>query len=435
MSNEEKWKALYRNTFLTSQKETRTLLLRLRGHKEMKVTLDLRVLIAGSMYLVLRDGNHLKKGQILIRNLDLQRRLNGAPATSYGTQLFVRYDNLFDAYRAMSRLNPRYLKTEIPALQHWQNECDKLMQMAWELSAKNVGEKHVQYKVHAYSAAGPHEHVQNPHKELAYKQALRAAEVKDRKGRINSGRLPLMLLTVDVELWKRIVQIRGIGHRTDFRALVLDLYIQKMMESVELTRLDLKHLLRPEGVLGTSRTPRNVHAAIKHLQASGAHLKTLVARPFSHVFDHVQEDFEEAEVLMLTGAENRDPIIMNQAKMYLHRAYRSLVLVQKSWLLQEALTTVALVHHRHEELSYTQVKELEQVLTELAVGVVGREPLTCEPYEHEFRNPILSKVIMNLEAILTDLLPPYLRQSQKQEPHSGLTREVYKKLKLAVAPF
>lgn len=434
MSNVGKLDALYEKTFLTPQTETRSLLLRLRGNKEMKVTLHMQVLVAGSMYLVLRDGTFLKKGQVLIRNLDLQRRLTGTSAASYSTELFVRYDNLFDAYRAMSRLNPRYMKTEIPTLESWQNECDKLMQMAWELSAKNVGEKHVQYKVRAYSAASPHEHAQNTYKKHAYDQALRAAEVKDRKGRVNAGRLPLMLLTVDVDLWKRIAQVRGIGHRMDFRALVLDMYIHKMMEAVELTRLDLKHLLRPEGVFGTSRTPRNVHAAIKHLQASGAHLKTLVARPFSRVFDHVQEDFEEAEVLMLTAADNRDPIIMNQARMYLNRVYRSLALVQKSWLLQEMLTTVAMVHHRREELSHTQVKELDRVLTNLASDLGGGEAFTHEFYEHEFRNPILSKVIMHLEVILIDLVQLYLRCPGENDPEPGWTRKVYKELKAAVAP-
>src|SRR3989338_6706245 len=63
------------------QFERRSFVLRMRGSKEQELTLRLQVLVPSSMYLVLEDGYGLKSGQVLIRNLEMMRRLGcaGAP--------------------------------------------------------------------------------------------------------------------------------------------------------------------------------------------------------------------------------------------------------------------------------------------------------------------------------------------------------------------
>ena len=410
----------------------RSFTLRMRGKNEQHLTMRLQVLIPGSMYLVpdgCDESTGLKKGNVLIRNLDLQQRLNGGVAVTYNQQLFVRYHSVFEAYRAMSRINPTYKRVEIPMVENWLCDTDQLMKLAWTLTTKNVGKSHVEYTATAHEAARPSELAENTHKQAAYKQTMRASHVKDRSGRINAGRLPLMLLSVDVELWKRIVQVRGIGHRMDFRALVLDLFIQKMMEAVKCTQGDLVHKLRPAGVFGTDRSPNKIREVAKHFRASAAHLKTLVARPFSHVFDHVVEDLESAASLMDIAALKRSWQLMDDAESFLHCAYRSLAMVQQSWLIQEVLTTVAAAKHRKEELTVSEIAAAEFAVEAFLKTTSQNESYTNEPFEQDFANPILPRVRPQLVSVLEHL------DLILSDPSGEHTKLVYKHLKAAVAPF
>ena len=412
------------------QFERRSFVLRMRGSKEQELTLRLQVLVPSSMYLVLEDGYGLKSGQVLIRNLEMMRRL-GCAGAPYDKQMFVRYDNLFDAWRAMSRLNPTYKAEEIPAMDAWQRSSDELMELAWSLEVRNVAQHH-EYKVRAWEAVKPHANVVNPNKVEARAQHVRATELQDRRGRFNAGRLPLMLGSIDVAVWKRIREVRSIGHRMDFRAMVLELYIHKLSEMVERTRLDLVQLLRVNGVFGKgpNRTPRKVEEVARRVRGTAKHLDTLVARPFEHVFQNVAMDFEEAAALMEEAAANREPIKMDEAKLYVHRAYRSLVLFQQGCLIHEVLASVAAIHHRKQGWGKDVFPDAKDILESAVYKIRTGEWFTNEPFEQGFRRPIVDRVVVSLQAALGRL------EMLETEPHSTkhLT-ELHKQLKLAVAPF
>lgn len=407
--------------------ERRSLILRMRGSKEQELTVRLQILVPHSMYLVLEDGYGLKSGQVLVRNLEMMRRLGCADAP-YDKQMFVRYDNLFDAFRAMSRLNPTYKAEEIPAMEALQRDSDELMEITWSLEVGDTV-KHEVYELRAWKAVEPHQDVVNPNKVDARDQLVRATNLKDRRGRFNPHRLPLMLLSVDVAVWKRIREARGIGHRMDFRAMVLELYIHKLNEMIERTRLDLKQLLRPAGVFypGPNRRPSKVLEVVNRVRMTQKHLLTLVARPFEHVFQNVAKDLEEAAYLMEEAAQDSDPIKMDEAKLYIHRSYRSLVLFQRGYLIQEVLATVAAIHHRKQAWLEGTFPEVRDILVSIVAELSSNESFTNEPIEQGFRRPVVDRVKTHLAAAIEQLQQTPLTTKQVIELH--------KQLKLAVAPF
>lgn len=409
--------------------QRRSLVLRMRGVKEQELRLNLQMLVPDSVYLVEDDGYGLKRGQVLVRNLDLMRRL-GRTDDPYDKQMFVRYDNLYDAYRAMSRLNPTYKAEEIPAMEALQRGSNELMELTWSLDVNNTS-KHHEYEVRAWEAVRPHKNVNNEHKVAARDQMIRATNLKDRRGRFNPHRLPLMLLSVDIAAWKRIREARGIGHRMDFRAMVLDLYIHKLSEMVEITRLDLKQLLRPNGVfhVGPNRRPSKIREAADRVRATEKHLRTLVARPFEHVFQNVAKDLEEAANLMDEASVTHDPLRMDEAKLYIHRSYRSLALVQQGWLLQELLATVATIHHRKQVWLNNSLGG-RQILESIIATISLNESFTNEPFEQGFRRPILDRVTKHLKEAIIQMSHLAHDPFAKKE-----LAELHKQLKLAVAPF
>lgn len=410
--------------------ERRSFVLRMRGSKEQELNLRLQVLIPHAMYLVLEDGYGLKSGQVLMRNLEMMRRL-GRANVRYGKQVFVRYDNLFDAFRAMSRLNPTYKAEEIPAMEALQRDSDELMEITWSLEVSDAV-KRQEYEVRAWEAIKPHQNVVNLNKVDARDQLVRATNLKDRRGRFNPHRLPLMLLSVDVAVWKRIREARGIGHRMDFRAMVLELYIHKLNEMIERTRLDLKQLLRPAGVFypGPNRRPSKVLEVVNRVRMTQKHLLTLAARPFEHVFQNVAKDLEEAAYLMEEAAKDSDPIKMDEAKLYIHRSYRSLVLFQRGYLIQEVLATVAAIHHRKQAWLEGTFPEARDILASIVAELSANESFTNEPIEQGFRRPIVERVNVHLQAALGRL------EMLETDPHSSKhLAELHKQLKLAVAPF
>ncbi len=402
--------------------EERGVLLRTRG-KEQTLVLYLQVIVPHSVYLVHDDEHGLKAGQVLVRNLDLGRRL-GWKNPAYECQMFVRYDNLFDALRAMSRLNPTYKAVEIPAMEAWQAGAEELMQMSWTLHVKNVNDQLV-YRARAWKAIRPHAHVENAHKEKALDQMQRAAQVTDRRGRFNPGRLPLMLLTVDLALWARIQEARYIGHRMDYRTMRLQMFVDACDNMVNTTRLDFLQLLRPTGVFGSGRSTKKMLEAANRLKMSALPLRLINIRPFSHVFQNVMKDMLSAADLMTEAANFKDPIKADQAKALIHRAYRSLVLLQHGLLIHEVLATVSSFHHRKEKPSFDVNFALIDSLSVIC-GVLSKSELfTGEPFEQDFRNPVLNRVLESLQCARDHLIEDDSMKSLKA---------AHRNLKAAVAP-
>jgi hypothetical protein len=402
-------------------REVRVFHMRRRHVTHYIARLQVLVMIKNSLYLITDSiGSDLKVGQVLIRNLELTRRLKSE------NELFVVYDNLFDAWRAMSRLNPRYKAEEIPAIDALRLEGDELMKISWTLKAK-VLDGQLAYTARAWRAIGPHQGVRNEHKVRAVGKVVEATEVKDRRHHFNPGRLPLMYLTVDLALWARIQEASRIGGRMDHRAMVLQLYIDAYTTAVSMTINDLQQLLRPAGVFGDGRTPRKVREAVARIRMSVKPLDNLTARPFVHVFEHVGTDLVLAADLMEEAADNRDPVRMDAAKAFVHRAYRSLVLLQHGRLIHEVLATVAMHVHSKEVLRPEVLSELMVAIADLQGKLSNKEPFTQEPFESGFLNPVLVRILGSLESALRGL-------ENKEDAMKGM-KQAHQHLKAAVAPF
>ncbi len=406
--------------------QDRTGEVRMHGHKPQRFTAKLRVLVPSSVYVieVVPDGMlGWKPGQILIRNLELTERVKGK-GVAYDDQVFMRYDNLFDAWRAMSRLNPRYRGKEIPDMDACLTNTDRLTELAWELkpTTSDVG---VQYQLTAHAVAQKMGRPRNAHKKHALTKTQKAMRMQDARGRFNAGRLPLMHLSIDVALWKRIRDARGIGHRMDFRAAVLELFIAKLVDATTTAERDLKHLLRKNGLFYRVRKPSEVRRAAQTLSQSSAQLERLIVRPFSHVFQNCVLDMRSAVTFMNKAADDRDPGQLDHAKVALNRAYRSLELLKGSFILQEALATVASIVYQRKEMSDATASDLLDTLFSLDYLSAKTDEFTHEAFEHGFRTPILERVQEHAQNVVKKL----------KQKELGYTKAVRNALKLAVAPF
>lgn len=404
MSNVEKRDGSLPLNVHALQTECRTMEVRMRGFLPQVFCGTLRVLIPKSMYVLMQipDGMQgFKPGQVLVRNLELTRRAHGAKA-SYDQQIFVRYDNLFDAYRAMMRLRPHYDGVEVPEMQNWLQDSDKMMHLAWELTAVDIG-SHVEYQAIGYAKARKHARVRNDDKKHAVKKTVKATSVQDVRGRFNAGRLPLVLLSVDTALWKRIRAARGIGHRMDFRAVVLELVIMKLLYEAKTAQEGLKHLLRRGGIFDSPRKPSEILRVCETMRMTADALSRLAFRPFKHVFDHCVKDMYSAIAFMeasLGGTPEcpqgthatRDPMQLAYAKVSLNRAYRSLEMIKFAWLIQELLVTVSGIYHRKEILSLECAKQLGDSVLEIQGLMRTADTFTSESWEKDFRNPVLDRV-------------------------------------------
>jgi hypothetical protein len=232
---------------------------------------------------------------------------------------------------------------------------------------------------------------------------------------------------VDLALWARIQEANRIGGRMDHRAMVLQLFIDAYTTAVSTTINDLEQLLRPEGVFGAGRSVRKVAAVAERIRMSVKPLDNLTARPFVHVFEHVHTDLSQAADLMEEAALERDPLKMNAAKSFVHRAYRSLVILQKARLIQEFLAVVS--YHYHSKILPTDEQLMELLEFPYGIQCLIREndEFTHEPREKDFQNPILARVDASLEAAGEALEHDKVDLSNLALAH--------KALKAALAPF
>lgn len=406
--------------------QERTGEVRIRGHKPQRFTAKLRMLVPSSVYVIEDVPDEIqgwKSGQILIRNLELTERVKGKNA-EYDDQVFVRYDNLFDAWRAMSRLNPRYRGNEIPDMDACLADSDRLTELAWELKPTTT-EAGVQYQLIAHQVTQKMGRPRNAHKKHVLQKTHAAMKMTDVSGRFNAGRLPLMHLSIDTALWKRIRDARGIGHRMDFRAAVLELFIATLVAATTTAQRDVKHLLRKNGLFYRLRQPSEVRRAAQTLLQSADQLSHLTVRPFSHVFQNCVLDMRDAAVFMNKAADDRDPIQLDHAKIVLNRAYRSLELLKGSFILQEALATVASFVYQRKEMDNYAAQDIRDMVLSVDFLFGKIDEFTGETYDHGFRTPILENVQKHMNDARQDLL--------KKE--SGYTKKVRDALKATLTPF
>lgn len=205
---------------------TQTVVVCESGQEHRAVLLKLTVLIPKCLFLVYEDTDGLRAGQVLSRNLDLTRESGLDPSISE-QQIFVVYHSLFDAARAFGRIFPRYREREIPELASWESDADWMMRQSWTIDQAGPNEQ-AKFVARAEERVSRHAHDRNPDKVAARERTTQAKKLEDKTGRRNTGRIPLICGAVERGLQRRTQAVRGIGRRMDFRAVVIEHYLDQL---------------------------------------------------------------------------------------------------------------------------------------------------------------------------------------------------------------
>ncbi len=389
------------------------------------VDIPLEVLVNHSLYIVLESANGLRKGQVLSRNFMLAAKYaesQSDPANHH----FIRYDGVNQARRALGRLYGNYEAVEAPILRGWRQKLDWMLQMSWSLH--KLGEDDSEFVWVAEQIAKEQSRVRNLEKVSAVVRTKKAGTKKDATGRVNTGMIPLLCSAASRSLVRRTQAIRGIGRRMDWRAVVLESYIDQLRESCRGIQRAARQRLVSRNVFGDKRTRKSVVKTAERMRVYSKHLESISARPFSRAFTHVSADLMYAASQMDVAAETLDPLRMDPAAAVLRRVYRSMMMLEYHWRLEEVLVVLADFHHRKVEIEGRELTVRIEELMQVHSRLTGRDSFTSEPLEEGFRNSILPNVVSNVHLARLALL-------HGVEDGQSKTSVAYAYLKEACAPF
>ncbi|MBI5369759.1 hypothetical protein HZA85_01005 [Candidatus Uhrbacteria bacterium] len=404
---------------------TRALTVMRSGTTTQLDPVSLIVLVNDCLYIVACDGQGLRAGQILSRNLDLTRR-NGGHPSDLSSQVFVVYDGIYEARRGLGRIDDRYRGVEVPELARSQMDADWLMRASWTL-ARAEPDAEDRFVWRAQSRAERHRSDRASLKVRAFTRFVKIATLKDATGRRNTGAIPLQCTASERDLQARVQEVRGIGRRMEWRAVVLEHYIDQLRRECWAIRRAAQDALESSEIFGDKRTPRALRIRANRMAQYGEFLKDMRVRRFSRVFTHVSQELAQIAGLMHDAADARSKEPLNDVRALLSKIYRSMMLVDEAWRLEEILVVVA-EHHAHGTILSPNERRL--ILDELRAihsTLTSKDPLTGEPIDKDFATDILPTVIGNVLLARIDL------EDQQADP-SALIRHLYDHLKVACHP-
>lgn len=348
--------------------------------------LKLSVLVDKALYLVWEDEQGLRAGQVVSRNLELTRTLELDPDDPE-QQVFVVYDSIFDAWRAFSRINPKYKTVEIPELRQWITDADWLMRQSWTLDQATEQDQ-ADFVLRVTTRVARHKKDTNEKKVAARERTHKVASPKDSKGRVNYGRIPLLCTGVSGGLAKRTQAVRGIGRRMDWRAVVIEHFLDQLREQCLLLRRHAHESLVSRTFFGQgSRDPARMRILAQRMEDYVNTLALFRARPFTRRFNHSIRELREAARLLRQSADERNGEQADRAREELAKIYRSMCVFECHWRLESALMTVCEAYHRRRPLSQDQVDGLKLELEEVLKDFEQPDTLTKQPLEAGFARP------------------------------------------------
>lgn len=329
--------------------------------------IPLIILVNACLYVVREDYEGLRAGDILSRNLFLTREKN-LNVHDLESQLFVRYRSIYDARRAIKRIDPRYAAVEIPELVQWGLDADKLLRDSWTLHRASAQEEAV-FVWRADRRVQRHRYDRAQHKVDARDRFAKIATIQDRTGRRNPSSIPLQCLAADRELITRIQEVRGIGRRMDWRGIVLEHLIDQLLSECRLIARGAQDALTSEDIFGEKRTPKTLRKRAQRMRQYVIFLSGLRIRTFDRSFRHIVRELDEASEFLIAMADERATTHLSRVRELLVNTYHSTQLAQEHWRMQEVLLVVAALYHDRGSLSFAQrtlfLQELEDILRTL----------------------------------------------------------------------
>ncbi len=396
------------------------------GEKKFLTAVALEVLVNGSLYVVIREGHGLRKGQVLSRNMKLTEVGDGDrhdPSSHH----FIRYDDVYNARRALGRLHGNYKRAEVPSLRGWSSQLNWMMEMSWTLHKAGEGDKN-QFVWVAEQLIDQHGRVRDSNKVSAIGRTRKAGTKTDATGRVNTGMIPLLCSAANRSLTRRIQAVRGIGRRMDWRAVVLEAYIDQLREQSQVIGRAAKQRLASAHVFGDKRTKGSVERHANRMRSYAERLGQIHARPFSRAFMHVGAELLLGASSMSYAAETLDSDRMEESAAILRRIYRSMKMLEYHSRLEEILVLVAEAHHRGVEVEGRTLTLCIEELSRVHSLLTQNDSFTGESLEEGFRNSVLARVVSSMQLARLALLHGVADGESK-------TSVAYKNLKEACAPF
>ena len=397
----------------------------IEGNKRFLENVALEVLVNGALYLVIRDGHGLRAGNVLSRNLRMTQK-GGGDRDDPTTHHFIRFDGVNSARRALGRLQESYKRQERPSLQSWRRDLDWMMRTSWTLHRADEADE-AMFVWRAEQIAKKHGRVKDDEKVSASTRTHKAGTRRDKTDRVNTGMIPLLCSAANRSLIRRTQAIRGIGRRMDFRAVVLEEYIDQLRESCKHIRNAAQQRLSSAHVFGDKRTRGTVQEAAERMRGYSQYLDQIHARPFSRAFTHVSADLRHAASAMNHAAQTLDAKRMEVAAAVLKKIYRSMLILEYHWRLEEVLVVISDYHHRKSEISGPELELQLEELTLVHAELVTPDPFTKQELEYGFRNSILPRVVSSVKLARLTL--------EHGVEDGSATTEAYRHLKEACAPF
>jgi len=370
------------------------------GHTVIS-SLKVVVLVNGCLYAVLEDCHGLRAGDILSRNFDLTRR-KGGDTTEPSEQVFVRYKSIFDARRGIGRVYGRYREIEIPELARWKMDTDWLLRTSWTLH-RATKEQEEQFVWQAERQIKKHEKDTSEVKLDALRRLFKIQTMTDSLGRRNTTMIPMLCCAIDRSLEARTQQVRGIGRRMDWRAIVLEHVIDQMQAECRAIRRSAQDVLQANDIFGEARTPRTLRSRANRMSDYAQFLKTVQVRTFTRVFAHVVSELEEVAELFHDAASKRDSGPLERASLLLGKIYRSMILLEQHWRLEEVLIVVSSHIHNVEVLSVDQISLFTEELDEVHRILTNQDSVTGVHIDTDFETDILPVVVGSVLSCLTNL--------------------------------
>lgn len=386
----------------------------------------LEVLVNGCLYLVTEDGHRLRRGQVLSRNLKLTKKIGGS-YDDPSTHCFIRYDGVNDARRALGRLDGTYRKVEIPQITEWRKKLEWMLRASWTLTERSEAENVFGWE--AGQLVAKHDQVIDENKRSANERTRKAGLRRDRIDRRNTGMIPLLCFAADKFLERRLQAVRGIGRRIEWRAVVLEYYIDQLRTKCREVERGVHYHLRENGVFSESGIPSKIRECATRMREYVATLRRIHARPFSRSLTHAAADLELAATHMIRGADTRDVVSMEQAAAIFRRVYRSMRMLELHWRLEEVLVVVAQAHHGNRSLTLVELNNIGSELSDIHQAFTSKDSFTNEPFEYGFQTRVLPHVVAHIHLAHNALLQTTL--------HDGVVHlgDMYDNLKEACSPF
>lgn len=390
-------------------------------HLALYEALDLTILVNGCLYLVRNDSEHLRAGDILFRNLRLSIN-KGLDPRELSEQIFVRYHSIYDARRGIGRIYGRYKSNEIPELERWRIDTDWLLRTSWRL--ERGSDKEAEFVWRAERRVRKHAGDSADHKVRARGLTAKVATFMDVLGRRNTPTIPLQMCAADRALQARIQEVRGIGRRMDWRALVLEHMIDQLQNECRLIRRAAEEAFICKDIFGEARTPKTLRQRAMRMRDHAVFLQELPVRTFNRAFNHVARELVEVADLLCESARDRSIKPLERVHRLLGTIYQSMALSELHWRLQEILLVVAQIVKSGYTLSPSQTTLFVEELQDVCNALTGSDPVTCVPMGDGFELNVIPTVLAETRLALVCL----------QSADGVCLPDLYDHLKSACAP-